>query len=1175
MAHELLNPMDETNFMLSLNFELNRSTNVCGESTGSHYALDLLAARDITLDELLEGALAGLQRLANVPPAQQVGLRQAMQLSEAEICALLDDSGSAALAHTDTREPQNETAPAGTALLLEQEAQAIAASLYVLLEALSRFYGAETLPATRDAELADPRFAQPRPVHMDAAFVQEGVLTEQAVRATADGQQLWLTAAMGGKTLEQLGFMGGSCIEFALCKQGSAPHIRLHRTINPAFAEKFPLYKISERPVYAFSDEPVKIIPAGDAPKKNSGGLLISLLSPLLMTGSMLVVRTMVGGASSMLLYGAMACATVAVSLVNLLVRSREFRKTLQEWRIHYQEYITRTVHYLQQRKAQDEALLNQLYPPVSGGADPQPGAVWAQDNDIPAPGSLLEKTARVSGEIFSRGPTHPRFLSVRLGASAPGSQLVASTLPVEGKAGEQVFTAVGYKNLDARPNAPFTILLPGEKGRQDGYLTDLPAALAERYRYLHNAPVLVDLAASNCLGVVYPEGLSFEPFLQDLIFQLAMYHNPEDVQLVWFTRAKGYRSQQSRIELYKHLPHFHELFDNGLSQIAFDREQAAAVMDQLADRMAQRSAAKDGAALPHIVLLMDEADEFGFASHPLSAWLPQPPAEGKEEQEPAGGISFVFFRRYTGQLPRYCQQTILAQPVPQNERTGNARSDYRYYLVPHVRVLGENVPRCYDAQMAPYTLASAQERYRFCPDRPGKAAALLDGFKLLSSLYFYRIAQNGEVPRTVTLYDVIDAAPSDEELAAAGQGAPLRDLLESKLHAYITAHWDRCLIDRSLSAPLGLRSPAKNAQDSAAIVTLDLNQNGDGCHGQIAGSTGSGKSETLISYLLCLCLKYSPSQLNLILVDLKGGGFAERLGSLPHVVGSCDNLSGAKGESPLYMLGRFDQALRAEILYREQLFKQMGVDSISGYNAAVENLDRHITRKLKLDPRQDAERIAALRTLRRLPYLIIVIDEFAELMKISKDSDVNFRQLVDSLTATGRSLGMHLLLASQNITSAVSDEAKNNTSVYLALKLRDRSTSMEMIGTDAAARPTMPGHGRTYLKTAAGRFDYFQSTYTGGSWKPRQKLPVLLTQVARGGKSTCFYDSRDAAADEPQDTTQLELALEQIGRAYREGLADGSLQPPRRVCTPPLPARLLYETPDFRYEPQGGNCHA
>ena len=145
-------------------------------------------------------------------------------------------------------------------------------------------------------------------------------------------------------------------------------------------------------------------------------------------------------------------------------------------------------------------------------------------------------------------------------------------------------------------------------------------------------------------------------------------------------------------------------------------------------------------------------------------------------------------------------------------------------------------------------------------------------------------------------------------------------------------------------------------------------------------------------------------------------------------------------------------------------------------------------------------ERIAALRTLRRLPYLIIVIDEFAELMKISKDSDVNFRQLVDSLTATGRSLGMHLLLASQNITSAVSDEAKNNTSVYLALKLRDRSTSMEMIGTDAAARPTMPGHGRTYLKTAAGRFDYFQSTYTGGSWKPRQKLPVLREKTFKGG---------------------------------------------------------------------------
>ena len=113
----------------------------------------------------------------------------------------------------------------------------------------------------------------------------------------------------------------------------------------------------------------------------------------------------------------------------------------------------------------------------------------------------------------------------------------------------------------------------------------------------------------------------------------------------------------------------------------------------------------------------------------------------------------------------------------------------------------------------------------------------------------------------------------------------------------------------------------------------LDLYEKADGPHMLVAGTTGSGKSETIITYLIGLCMKFSPLDLTLMLVDMKGGGFSDRLGNLPHCVGVVTDTAGeSEGISSAYMLKRFLETLNAEIKKRKLLLQEFGVDTTDAY---------------------------------------------------------------------------------------------------------------------------------------------------------------------------------------------------------------------------------------------------
>lgn len=227
----------------------------------------------------------------------------------------------------------------------------------------------------------------------------------------------------------------------------------------------------------------------------------------------------------------------------------------------------------------------------------------------------------------------------------------------------------------------------------------------------------------------------------------------------------------------------------------------------------------------------------------------------------------------------------------------------------------------------------------------------------------------------------------------------------------------------------------AKFAYCDDEILDFDIHETKYGPHGLIAGTTGSGKSELIISFLLSLCINYPPDYLNIVLIDYKGGGILDSLSygnkPIPHIIGSISNLE-------KYALERLIISLRNECYKREKLFKDLS--NIS--KVSIMNYDDYLNNNLE---EYGLEKIA---------HLLIVVDEFAEL---KKEHPEQISELI-SLSRIGRSLGLHLILATQKPSGVIDDEIWSNARFKLALKVFDENDSMDIIKSKDAAYLLNPG---------------------------------------------------------------------------------------------------------------------
>ena len=257
-----------------------------------------------------------------------------------------------------------------------------------------------------------------------------------------------------------------------------------------------------------------------------------------------------------------------------------------------------------------------------------------------------------------------------------------------------------------------------------------------------------------------------------------------------------------------------------------------------------------------------------------------------------------------------------------------------------------------------------------------------------------------------------------------------------------------------SLKAPIGIDS-------SELPIVLDIHEKFHGPHGLIAGSTGSGKSEFIITYILSLAVNYHPDDLTFILIDYKGGGlagaFQKRDIKLPHLVGTITNID-------TIGLQRSLASIQSELRRRQVLFNEARNMTDEG------TIDIYKYQKLYHE--------GIVKT--PIPHLLIICDEFAELKQQQED----FMEELMSVSRIGRSLGVHLILATQKPAGIVNDQIRSNSKFAICLKVQDKEDSTDVIKKPDAAY--LKKAGQFYMQV--GHDEYFilgQSAWSGAPYFP------------------------------------------------------------------------------------------
>ncbi len=426
-------------------------------------------------------------------------------------------------------------------------------------------------------------------------------------------------------------------------------------------------------------------------------------------------------------------------------------------------------------------------------------------------------------------------------------------------------------------------------------------------------------------------------------------------------------------------------------------------------------------------------------------------------------GITFIYFDEHSEHLPMSCEYLIRMQDLLHGELTDCS---------------GGEKPRNFTASVL-------------------EDGVLARAVKKLAPVYCEEISLESTLTKNITFFEMMNIyGPEDIDLAE---------------------NWGTSCVYRSMAAPIGVKS--KNQ-----IVYLDLNEKHHGPHGLVAGTTGSGKSELLQSYILSMSLLFHPYDVSFMIIDFKGGGMVNQFRDLPHLAGAITNIDGKS-------INRSLLSIRAELKKRQELFASCSVNHIDSYI-------RLYKKGIAKVP---------------LPHLLLIVDEFAEL----KAEQPEFMKELISTARIGRSLGVHLILATQKPSGVVDPQIWSNSRFKLCLKVQTREDSNEVLKSPLAAEITEPG--RAYLQVGNNEiFELFQSAYSGASARAEgvtSGKEFTISKVDFAGRRTKVYEQKPQTAEE-QTQTQLQSIVEYISGYCRKK----KIPPLPLICLPPLPEILTTE---------------
>lgn len=337
---------------------------------------------------------------------------------------------------------------------------------------------------------------------------------------------------------------------------------------------------------------------------------------------------------------------------------------------------------------------------------------------------------------------------------------------------------------------------------------------------------------------------------------------------------------------------------------------------------------------------------------------------------------------------------------------------------------------------------------------------------------------------------------------------------------------------------------PTKSLQAAVGVDTygetfmLDLHEKFHGPHGLVAGMTGSGKSEFIITYILSLAVNYHPEEVAFILIDYKGGGMAKSFENLPHTAGIITNLDGSAIKRSLV-------SIESELKRRQAIFaeasKKVGVSNIDIYKYQKLYREGTVTEPLQ--------------------HLFIISDEFAEL----KTQQPEFMTQLVSAARIGRSLGVHLILATQKPSGVVDDQIWSNSKFRVCLKVQERADSMDMLKRPDAAELT--DTGRFYLQVGYNElFELGQSAWSGASYYPSDRV------VKEKDNSVVVIDTNGHAIkqvkiDKKRSLSQNAKKQLDVITDYLRGIAEDEGIKIKPLWLDPIPALILLDQIKQKYK--------
>lgn len=342
--------------------------------------------------------------------------------------------------------------------------------------------------------------------------------------------------------------------------------------------------------------------------------------------------------------------------------------------------------------------------------------------------------------------------------------------------------------------------------------------------------------------------------------------------------------------------------------------------------------------------------------------------------------------------------------------------------------------------------------------------------------------------------------------------------------HLNVLDRWRENNPVRSLEAPIGVLP-------SGDLFKLDLHEKYHGPHGLIAGMTGSGKSEFIMTFIMSLAVNYHPHEVAFILIDYKGGGMADAFAKLPHLAGTITNLDGASVKRSLI-------SIQSELKRRQKIFSE------AGKKLNTSNIDIYKYQNLFREGK----------VTEPLQHLFIISDEFAEL----KTQQPEFMVQLISAARIGRSLGVHLILATQKPAGVVDDQIWSNSKFRICLKVQERADSMDMIKRPDAAE--LKNTGRFYVQVGYNElFELGQSAWAGADYDPEAivdlgegKNLAVIDLVGKVVKEARLVSESKKVKDRDKQIDSLNKYLTKI--------ADAEAIRIRPLWLPPLPSVIKLE---------------